>query len=249
MNDRVQKVLSQWGIASRRRAERMILEGRVKLNGIPVTLGQKVNLSSDRLEVDGVEVESGQRPNLLYILLNKPAGVVSTCSDPQNRIAVLDLLPPELHRGQGLHPVGRLDLVSTGALLLTNDGSLTLAFTHPRYHLAKTYHVWVDGDPPKDVVQNWRDGVILDGTKTLPAEVEILERKEGKTLLEIVLREGRNRQIRRVAAQLGYPVLALHRLSIGSIELQSLADGKYRFLSNFEINSLKQALIGEELER
>ncbi len=248
MNDRVQKVLSQWGIASRRQAERMILDGRVKLNGIPVILGQKVNLSSDRLEVDEVEVKSSQRPDLLYILLNKPAEVVSTCHDPQNRTTVLDLLPTELHRGKGLHPVGRLDLASTGALLLTNDGSLTLALTHPRYHLAKVYHVWVCGHPPKDVVRNWCDGVILDGTKTFPAEVKTLDRTEEKTLLEIVLREGRNRQIRRVAGLLGYRVLTLHRLSIGSIELQSLASGEYRFLNNFEINSLKQVLIGEELE-
>jgi 23S rRNA pseudouridine2605 synthase len=247
MNERVQKVLSQWGIASRRRAETMILEGRVKLNGVTVTLGQKVDLNSDRLEVDGKILESSLRPTSLYILLNKPAGVVSTCRDPQNRPTVLELLPPELQQGKGIHPVGRLDVASTGALLLTNDGDLTLALTHPRYHLSKRYRVWVGGYPPKDVVREWRDGVILDGKRTLPAEVRILDRQQEKTLLEIVLREGRNRQIRRVAEQLGYPVLALHRLSIGSIELQSLTGGAYRLLHDFEINFLKQALIGEEL--
>jgi 23S rRNA pseudouridine2605 synthase len=246
MDERVQKVLSQWGIASRRQAERMILEGRVKLNGIPVNLGQKVDLSSDCLEVDGIAIERERRPKSLYILINKPAGVISTCYDPQHRTTVIDLLPPELYRGRGLHPVGRLDLASTGALLLTNDGALTLSLTHPRYHLNKRYHVWVCGHLPQEVVRNWREGVMLDGISTLPAQVKILDRREGKTLLEIILREGRNRQIRRVAERLGYPVLTLHRLSIGSIELQSLPSGKYRFLSDFEINFLKQALIGKE---
>jgi pseudouridine synthase len=247
MNERVQKVLSQWGIASRRRAETMILEGKVRINGIPVTLGQRVDLNSDRLEVNGKILEGSLRPTLLYILLNKPAGVVSTCSDPQNRSTVLELLPPELQQGKGLHPVGRLDIASTGALLLTNDGDLTLALTHPRYHLPKKYRVWVDGYPPKDVVREWRDGVILDGKRTLPAEVRIIDRQQEKTLLEIVLREGKNRQIRRIAEQLGYPVLSLHRSSIGSIELEALSGGAYRLLNDFEINFLKQALIGEEL--
>jgi pseudouridine synthase len=245
MGERLQKVLAQWGIASRREAERTILAGRVKVNGGLATLGQKVDLDRDCLEVDGIKIAPQQRPKPLYILLNKPAGVVSTCHDPQNRTTVLDLLPPELRRGKGLHPVGRLDRDSTGALLLTNDGDLTLALTHPRYHIPKTYHVWVCGHPPKGVVKNWCCGVILDGKMTLPSEVRVIDQVPGKTQLEISLIEGRNRQIRRVAEQLGYPVLSLHRCSIGEIQLQSLGKGNYRFLADFEIIFLKQVFIKE----
>ena len=126
MLERVQKILSQWGVASRRRAEDMILARRVKLNGKIVTLGDKADPSCDRLEVDGKLIQPNKRPKLIYILLNKPVGVVSTCDDPQNRSIVLDLLPKKLTQGTGIHPVGRLDFNSSGALLLTNDGDLTL---------------------------------------------------------------------------------------------------------------------------
>ncbi|HAZ42950.1 MAG TPA: pseudouridine synthase, partial [Cyanobacteria bacterium UBA11371] len=209
MTERLQKILSQWGIASRRQAEEMILAGRVKVNGSVVDLGQKADPSCDRIEVDGKLVQPAHRPAPIYLLLHKPAGVVSTCSDPQNRPTVLDLLPPKLRQGQGIHPVGRLDADSTGALLLTNDGDLTFHLSHPRHSIAKTYHVWVESQPPEDILQTWRSGVVLDGKKTLPAQVVLLKTqpKSNKTLLEIVLTEGRNRQIRRVAEQLGYPVL------------------------------------------
>jgi 23S rRNA pseudouridine2605 synthase len=244
MAQRVQKILSQWGIASRRQAEQMILDGRVKLNGDTVQLGDKADLGTDKLEVDGVEVKSSQRPQLVYVLLNKPVGFVSTCSDPQNRPTVLDLLPAILKEGRGIHPVGRLDIESTGALLLTNDGELTLKLTHPRYHLPKTYRVWLDGNPSNSVLQSWREGVVLDHKKTLPAQVTIIERRQQQTLVEIVLSEGRNRQIRKVAEQLGFPVLKLHRVAIGSIQLQPsgstpLPLGRYRLLTDSEILYLK----------
>ena len=135
MSERVQKVLSQWGIASRRKAEKMILAERVKLNGQTVKLGDKVDLAVDLLEVDGKVIKLDHHPQKIYLLLNKPVGVVSSCHDPQQRTTVLDLLPAHLKTGQGIHPVGRLDFASSGALLLTNDGDLTLGLTHPRYHL------------------------------------------------------------------------------------------------------------------
>ena len=238
MAQRVQKILSQWGIASRRQAEQMILDQRVRLNGSVVKLGQKANPQIDYLEVDGKPIELARRPQLLYFLLNKPVGVVSTCRDPQNRPTVLQLLPTSLQQ-QGIHPVGRLDKDSTGALLLTNDGELT-QITHPRYHLPKTYHVWVDGHPPEPILQLWRQGIILDDQKTLPAQVNVLKRRTQQTLLQIVLTEGRNRQIRRVAQQLGFEVLKLHRTAIGVIQLGVLPNGHYRCLTSREIHRLKK---------
>ena len=244
MEERLQKILSQWGIASRRQAEKMIIVGRVHLNGKVAQLGQKADPTKDRIEVDGRLLKSNNRPQSVYLLLNKPAGVVTTCDDPRARSTVIDLLPPKLRNGQGIHPVGRLDADSTGALLLTNDGEMTLCLTHPRYHLPKTYHVWVQGHPPEFVIQNWREGIVLSGKKTLPAQVKILKQTSDKTLLEVVLIEGRNRQIRRVAEFFGFNVLKLHRSAIGSIRLQPLNEpvlpsGHYRFLKDFEIYFLQ----------
>jgi 23S rRNA pseudouridine2605 synthase len=178
------------------------------------------------------------RPDLSYVLLHKPKGVVSTCHDPQNRPTVIDLLAPELRYNQGIHPVGRLDIDSTGALLLTNDGQLTLNLTHPRYHLNKTYQVWVKGNPSESILDKWREGIILENKKTLPAQVKILTKKPTKTLLQVVISEGRNRQIRKVGDLLGFPVINLHRVAIGSIKLSSLPYGQYRFLKDWEIKNL-----------
>jgi 23S rRNA pseudouridine2605 synthase len=244
MTERVQKILSQWGIASRRKAEKMILAGRVKLNGQIVQLGDKADVTIDRLEVDGKKIQSVNRPPKIYLLLNKPAGIVSTCDDPQNRQTVLDLLPAELSQGQGIHPVGRLDFASSGALLMTNDGELTLSLTHPRYHLPKTYLVCLDGCPNQQDLDKWRKGIVLDNKKTLPAQVKVIKRQPQQTVLEIILREGRNRQIRRTAAQLGFKVLQLHRIAIGNITLNSsgtseLPSGSYRHLEPTEIQFLK----------
>ena len=252
MTERLQRILSQWGIASRRQAEVMIEEGRVRLNGSVAQLGQKADPSCDRIEVDGQQVRPKDRPDLLYILLHKPAGVVSTCSDPQGRDTVLDLLPQELQGGQGIHPVGRLDTDSTGALLLTNDGKLTFQLTHPRHSVPKTYRVWVRGTPSQLALGQWQQGVCLDGRKTRPIHIQVLESKSDRsTCLEMRLKEGRNRQIRRIAEQLGYPVLRLHRTAIGSLSLQlphgsSLPRGSYRFLEKREVQQLKR-LAGKKL--
>lgn len=243
--ERLQKILSQWGIASRRQAEQIILAGRVRLNGGVAELGQKADPTCDRIEVDGRLVQP-QRPERLYLLLHKPKSVVSTCSDPQQRRTALDLLPAAL-RQVGLHPVGRLDAASTGALLLTNDGAVTACLTHPRHSVAKTYRVWVEGQPSAAALQQWRQGLLLEGRLTRPAEVQSLAVQPDRTCLEIVLREGRNRQIRRVAAQLGHPVLTLHRLAIGPIQLGKLASGQYRSLDQAEIRFLQQASRASQL--
>jgi pseudouridine synthase len=243
MEERIQKILSQWGIASRRQAEQMILAGRVRLNGEIVSLGTKADPNLDRLEVDGQLIQNANRPELIYLLLNKPVGVVSTCHDPQGRKTVLNLLPETLRQGQGIHPVGRLDIDSTGALLLTNDGNLTLNLTHPRYHLPKTYRVWIDGNPSESVLQKWREGIMLMDKKTLPAQIEVLKRCTDRTLLQVVLREGRNRQIRRIVELLGFKVLQLHRTAIGSIQLNhTLLSGRYRHLKDDEIYFLKNCV-------
>jgi 23S rRNA pseudouridine2605 synthase len=253
VTERIQKILSKWGIASRRQAEKMILAGRVKLNDRIATLGDKADLNIDKLTVDGQVIQHHHRPTLIYLLLNKPLGVVSTCNDPQKRPTVIDLLPTYLKQGQGIHPVGRLDVNSSGALLLSNDGSFTLNLTHPRYHLPKTYHVWLDGCPTNQDLDIWRQGVMLFEQKTLPAKVRILQQKQTKTLLEIILIEGKNRQIRRVAKQLGFNVIALHRTAIASITLHTesgnyLFKGDYRHLTTEEVTFLQKTLKNKSLD-
>jgi len=247
MEERLQKILAQWGIASRREAEEMIRRSRVCINGIVAHLGQKVDPQRDKISVDGKQLSPQQRPRLIYLLLHKPAGVVSTCYDPQGRKTVLDLLPTQLRVGSGLHPVGRLDAESTGALILTNDGNLTFGLTHPSHSIPKTYQVLIKGHPSLAVLENWREGVVLDGKKTLPAQVTLIESLAKNTHLEIILKEGRNRQIRRVAQQLGYPVIKLHRTSIGPIQLKTpklpfLTEGKYRLLKDAEIRFLQECI-------
>ena len=244
MSERIQKLLSQWGIASRRHAEDLIMAGRVTLNGKPAKLGDKADPNHDRLLVDGKPIKAINRPRNLYLLLNKPKDVLSTCEDPRGRKTVLDLLPRDLQQGKGLHPVGRLDRNSTGALLLTNDGELTLRLTHPRYHLPKTYDVWLAGHPSDEDLEQWRSGIDLDGQKTLPATLEILEETRDQTHLLITMTEGRNRQIRRLAEDLGFEVLKLNRRSIGPLKLndrgKSLSSGQFRFLTPGEIKLLKK---------
>jgi len=248
MEERIQKILSQWGIASRRQAEQLILNGQVMVNGQLATLGQKANPDCDCITVDGKEIKQESRPQFIYLLINKPFGVVCTCEDPQGRPKVLDLLPEELRWGQGIHPVGRLDIESTGALILTNDGELTFQLTHPSHELGKTYQVLVKGHPSLETLNKWRQGVILSGKATLPAQVKLIDAdKSCQTLLEIVISEGRNRQIRRVAELLGHPVIKLHRTAIGPISLNvlnqdELAPGQYRQLAQKEIDSLKNLI-------
>ncbi|MGK7922289.1 MAG: pseudouridine synthase [Trichodesmium sp.] len=243
MDERLQKILSQWGIASRRQAEKMIMAGRVKVNGKVAQLGEKAKPELDIIEVDGLPIRLEDRPEHIYLLLNKPIGVISTCSEPSQRSKVLDFLSSELQNCKGIHPVGRLDADTTGALLLTNDGRVTY-LTHPKHGLPKTYHVWVKGRPQESVLNLWRQGIILSGKKTLPAQVKVLEAgDDSQTLLEIIMYEGRNRQIRRVGEQLGHPVVKLHRTAIGQIYLQPpgkslLSIGNYRPLNDVEIKYL-----------
>jgi len=249
---RLQKILAHLGIASRRRAEQMILAGRVQINDQVVTeLGIRADLDQDQISVDGRCIWSPQaatpdRPPQTTLLVHKPRGVLSTCEDPHGRPTVLDLLPEEWghHR---LYPVGRLDKETTGALLLTNDGDLALHLTHPRYHHPKTYRVEVKGIPSAATLKHWRAGVDLEDGRTQPAQVTLEQpwsdrshRHTPTSCLRIVLTEGRNRQIRRVAQQLGHPVLSLHREAIGSIRLGDLKSGQFRLLTQSELLFLKR---------
>lgn len=245
MTERLQKILSQWGFASRRQAEQMILDGRVCLNGEVVQIGQKANPQQDWIEVDGTRIHPTNRPTPIYLLLHKPAGVVSTCHDPGGRSTVIDLIAP-IGVNAGIHPVGRLDTASTGALILTNNGAVTFGLTHPRHAVPKTYQVWVEGFPSSITLEQWRSGIMLGEKLTLPADICVLEQGRNQTLLEIVLREGRNRQIRRVAEQLGHPVRQLHRTAIGSIRLGKLPSGQYRYLRESEIKFLQVQAKGSE---
>ncbi len=252
--ERLQKILAHWGVASRRQAEAMIRAGQVRINGQVAELGAKADPISDHIEVNGQRISACQ-PGLQTWLLHKPKGVVSTCDDPWGRPTVVDLVPlePEISTLR-LYPIGRLDIDSTGALLLSNDGDLTLHLTHPRYHIPKTYWVQVLGVPDHQILQQWREGVDLEEGLTLPAEVDYAHpltaaRLAGiqstdssqsvTTWLMIRMKEGRKRQIRRVAEILGHPVMTLHREAIGSIHLNDLGLGQSRLLSSAELHTLK----------
>lgn len=232
---RLQKALSQAGISSRRQGEQLILAGKVKVNGVIVTaLGTKIDPNCDRITVDNCDIKM-PTGTAQVILLNKPIGYLCSKHDPQGRPTIYRLLPPQY---QHFYYVGRLDFYSSGALLLTNSGDLTQHLTHPRYHLPKTYLVWVAGQPYPSTLDRWRQGVILEGKMTLPTHIKVVRSQTDKTLLAITLYEGRNRQIRKTAELLGHPVLSLHRTRIYNLELGNLPSGKYRPLNPKEIEGL-----------
>ena len=227
---RLQKLIAAAGLCSRRRGEEWLQDGRVTVDGRVATLGDQADPDHQLIEVDGVPLTSTQEPRVL--LLNKPVGVICSCCDPQGRATVLDCLPPQ--ERPGLHPVGRLDANSRGALLLTDQGELTLKLTHPRYCHAKTYRVLVRGVPSSKALRYWRDGLELDGHVTRAARVRCLQSRGASSLLEVELKEGRNRQIRRVAELLGHPVIDLQRVAIDDIQLDDLAEGSWRRLDTRE---------------
>lgn len=233
---RLQKLLAAAGICSRRRAEELLQQGRVQVNGQRAVLGDQADPLLDEILLNGQPLPAAASP--LTLLLHKPRGVHSTCYDPAGRATVLELLPPRLARGRGLHPVGRLDAESHGALLLSNNGALTLALTHPRYSHPKTYRVWVRGKPTAACLDSWRRGVPLDGIVSRPVLLQVVQLAGDRSLLELEMREGRNRQIRRTAELLGHPVLDLQRLAVGPVALGELAPGAWRPLQPGEETAL-----------
>lgn len=234
--ERLQKVLAHAGVASRRAVEEMIAAGRVRVNGERAELGRRIDPEKDKVEVDGSVIPL--RAALAYLLLNKPEGVVVTADDPEGRPTVLDLIDDQTER---LWPVGRLDIGSEGALILTNDGELTLRLTHPRYHVSRTYLVQVEGSIGRRAMDRLARGVELDDGKTAPARVGLVERVPGGSLVEITITEGRNRQVRRMFEAVGHPVRRLVRRAIGPLELGRLKPGTYRKLSPVEVQALYRA--------
>jgi pseudouridine synthase len=242
MQQRLQKILSQAGIASRRAAEKLIADGRVSVNGATVTeMGTKADLGADDIRVDGRRIKAAERSR--YILLNKPSGYVSTRSDPQRRKTVIDLL-----RGvrEYVYPVGRLDYDTEGLLLLTNDGDLAAMLTHPRHGVERTYEAKVAGMPDDDALERLRTGIPLDGRRTLPADVSVVNkgRRDRDGVLLMTIREGRNRQVRRMCEAVGHPVRELRRTRIGPIQDRRLKPGEWRELRDEEVQTLRKSAEG-----
>ena len=231
--------MSQAGIASRRESENIIRDGKVKVNGNIAKLGDKADPDKDKIEVNGRLLYFNKSDKLIYIALNKPRGIISSTEDEldQGRTTVRDLIKLPGH----LYPVGRLDKQSEGLMLMTNDGKLAHKLTHPRYGHEKTYRVEVEGQILPETLELWRNGVMLDGKMTAPVKITVIEEHPAFTRLEIVMREGRKRQIRRIAADLGHPVRRLVRIRIGPLELGTLQKGKWRHLRANEIAALQKA--------
>ncbi|MGC9455800.1 MAG: pseudouridine synthase [Phycisphaerae bacterium] len=236
--ERIQKVLAHAGVASRRVIEEMILQGRVTVNGELLTdLPCFIDPRKDDVRVDGRRVRKQEAPKVYY-LLNKPQKVVCTQRDPQNRPRAVDLIPDIPQR---VYCVGRLDADSTGVIILTNDGDLTEFVTHPRYGVEKTYVVEIDGRLDEKKVQKLKDGVYLDGRPGSGSKVRVLRSNNRRSLLEITLREGRNREIRRTLARLGHKVRRLKRTAIGPVTDRGLKIGSYRRLSPSEVEKLRRS--------
>ena len=273
--ERLQKVLARAGVASRRAAEEMIAAGRVSVNGQVVTQMGTQASPADRIEVDGRPIAtSAPAPahnkggEFVYIMLNKPVGVVSTAKDPEGRPTVLDLVrgstggQPTACNGKTIgdriprspangpaqpvtgrvYPVGRLDTDSTGLLLLTNDGDLTFRLTHPRFGVEKVYRAIVRGRPSADELKKLREGVEIEGEMTAPAKVEELGRQGDNSLLGVTIHQGRKRQVRLMCLAVGHPVIALQRVRFGPLALGSLPEGKWRYLAVHEVHALKKAV-------
>jgi len=233
--ERLQKYMARCGVASRREAESIILAGRVKVNKKTVTeLGTKVDEDNDKVYLDGELIQPEKK--LYYIMLNKPKGYVTTAKDEFDRKTVLELVADIDAR---LYPVGRLDYDSEGLLLLTNDGDFAFRMTHPTQHIPKKYRAIVSGIPDIGQVMKLRTGVEIDGYVTKPAKVEIGETRENTTQLNITISEGKNRQIRKMCEAIGFPVIKLTRVCIGNVTLGNLPKGKWRHLSEGELNLLK----------
>jgi pseudouridine synthase len=238
---RLNKLLSQAGIASRRAADELIRQGRVVINGRVVDqLGTKADPARDDIKVDGRRLKRVTEPR--YLLLNKPRGVVSTRSDPQGRPTVVDLVA-RAGIGGYFYPVGRLDFDSEGLIILTNDGELAERVTHPRYEIDRTYEALVEGVPDERDLERLRHGVVIDGRRTLPARVRQLRVVQARTgpraVIEIAIREGRNRQVRRMCDAIAHPVERLVRTRIGPVTLKGLGPGDLRDLTSAELRALR----------
>ncbi len=240
---RLQKYMSENGIASRRKSEEMIAAGKVKVNGRVAGLGDKVDPIRDKIVVSGKRVVRNKTK--MYIMLHKPRGYVTTMSDELGRKCVSELVEDA---GVRLFPVGRLDRNSEGLLLMTNDGAFSNLLTHPSRHVAKVYRVTVREQVKEEHLTKLTEGIMLDGTKTLPCEVHVIERGENRTVLHVVLYEGRNRQIRRMCEAVGLTVIRLKRTEIAGVRLGMLPQGKWRELNEKEMQHLTNVSVAKRNE-
>lgn len=238
---RIHKIMADSGYCSRRKAELLIKQGKVKLNGHPVKLGDKAGYR-DIITVDGERIYIPKKKNFIYIMMNKPRGYVTTVSDEQNRKCVMDLFEDMNER---IYPIGRLDRNSEGLLLFTNDGEFANGIMHPSRHISKTYRVTVRPDINDEQLVRLSEGIEIDGKKTLPAVVNVLDKTPGRVVMTITIKEGRNRQIRRMCEAVGLEVARLRRISIGPLKLGMLKPGAYRELTAEELRAIRNA-IGKE---
>jgi pseudouridine synthase len=234
MQERLQKVIAHAGITSRREAERLIVDGQVVVNGsVITTLGTKVDPAHDVITVKGTRIKPASEK--LYVMLNKPVGYVSTVKDPQQRPVIIDLLR---HIKSRVYPVGRLDYDAEGLILLTNDGELAYRMQHPRYRISRTYEVKVKEFFPAEKLSLLRKGIQLEDGITLPAKASFLKKAMRNSWLSITLYEGRNKQVKRMCAAVGHPVLKIKRIRFGSLKLGRLSPGDYRHLTKDEVKGL-----------
>ncbi len=232
---RLQKMLADCGVASRRKAEELIVNGSVKVNGRIAKIGDKVDPYNDKVLVKGKRVTARAKNRHYYIMLHKPRGYITTMNDELGRKCVAQLVKDIPAR---LYPVGRLDRESEGLVLMTNDGEFANRVMHPAKHVYKVYRVTVRPKITPEQVDEMCNGIVIDGKKTAPCEVHVVKREEGRCVLEIILREGRNRQIRKMCEQLGIEVARLKRIAIGQVKLGMLKQGMYRELSQDEVRRL-----------
>lgn len=235
MPERLQKLIAQAGLASRRQAEAWIADGRVMVNGTVSQLGDRADLAHDNIIVNGRKLSVAEEK--ITVLLNKPRGYISTLKDPQGRDLVTDLVADLQQR---LFPIGRLDYNTEGLLLLTNDGDLSQRLSHPRHHVEKTYLVKVRGSLTEQKICSLRDGILLNDGKTQPARVANVRNGRATSWFELTIREGRNRQVRRMCEAVDLQVVRLKRVRIGFLELGNVATGRYRILTSQEVDKLKK---------
>lgn len=238
---RLQKYLSECGVASRRKAEDLIMAGRVKVNGKPASIGDKIDPNRDTVVVAGKKIKKTKKNT--YIMLHKPRGFITTLCDEMGRKCVAQLVEDV---GTRVYPVGRLDRDSEGLLLLTDDGEFANALTHPTHHVPKTYRVTVRPTITEEQITALTTGIEIDGRMTMPSEVRVIEKKEGRVVLEIIIYEGRNRQIRKMCDSLGLEVARLKRTQIGSVKLGMLKQGDWRNLTEEEVHKL---VVASSLDR
>ena len=237
---RIQKIIADSGFCSRRKAEEYISAGRVKVNGHPCKLGDKADAVHDIVTIDGERIAYDIKRKLYYIMLNKPRGYVTTMSEEQDSRSVVDLLEGVEER---VYPIGRLDRNSEGLLLFTNDGDFANTVMHPRNHIAKIYRVTIQGSVTEEQIIQLSTGVEIDGRMTLPATINVLTQEENRTVLQMTITEGRNRQIRKMCEAVGLEVARLKRTAIGPIKLGMLKPGDYRELTKEELRAIRNAIV------